>query len=159
MVIWDEVVYAKDIRGRCVKMCLCVYDCKLDTGTWKMKVNGMATQSYFCPPIYLSVSHSHFWIPLTPSSSLNFTPPFFSSSCHLCPLAPSPIYLIHLLPHKPSQTTPSSVTFKDKSHFHHLLLSQLYPAGITALLDKKKKWLLHFGCQNIVVVFSKKSFF
>lgn len=33
-----------------------------------------------------------------------------SSSCHLCPLASSPVYLIHLLPHKPSQTTPSSVS-------------------------------------------------
>lgn len=153
MVIWDEVVYAKDIRGRCVKMCLCVYDCKLDTGTWKMKVNGMATQSYFCPPIYLSVSHSHFWIPLTPSSSLNFTPPFFSSSCHLCPLAPSPICLIHLLPHKPSQTTPSSVSQLLRiSHTFIICCCLLYPAGITALLDKKK-WLLHFGCQNIVAFF------
>lgn len=91
-----------------VSMCACV--CKLDIGTWKMKVNSMATQGYFCPSIHLSVllTLSQLWIslPLPSLLSPKFPPPFYSSLCHLS-LSPPARYISDLS--LPSQTSPTSL--------------------------------------------------
>ena len=83
-------------------MCLPVCVCKLDIGTWKMKVNSMATQGYFCPSILLSAP-SQFWIRPYPSISLSLTPP---------PLPLPVIFLILLL----SYISDISVAISAQSH-------------------------------------------
>lgn len=110
----------------CICDCVCV--CKLDIGTWKMKVNSMATQSYFCPSIHLSVllTLSQFWIPLSPY----FLPAFFSSPCHafLSPPVQYVWYICgHISPGKPVHLFYSS----------HTSISDCtapYPEGMTVIL-------------------------
>lgn len=113
-VIWGEVVCVSGIRGSCVKMseyvCVCMaVNWILEHGKWKWTA-WPHRAIFVLPSISQSHTHTQFWIPLTPSFSLNFTPPFYFSSCHLPPFTPCQIYVTHLLPHKPSQTTPSSIS-------------------------------------------------
>lgn len=67
--------------ARCMIVCanvhFCVCGCKLDIRTWKMKVNSLVTQGYFCPSIHLSVflTLPQFKVPVTSCSCPTFLLP------------------------------------------------------------------------------------
>lgn len=132
-----------------VCICACVCFCKLDIGTWKMKVNSMATQGYFCPSIHLSVllTLSQFWFPLSPLLLPNFPPPLF----FLHVISPSLLLLStsDISVAMSAQSNQSTLLISHLLHQSHLYLSP-YPDGMTVILHLRGyyssalHWLPHW---------------